>query len=265
MQRRVTEEAGLLFGSRQLARVGVMKEISLDRLYVVLVSTRNPLNIGAAARAMSNFGVLHLRVVNPFDPSFREAQSAVGAAELLKTAEVFGSVADAVADCSLVVGTTAARDRELQHPMRALPEAAPLIREHLQGGGAAVLFGSEKRGLSNEDLSHCHWLMHIPTRSEHLSMNLGQAVAVCLYEIAKGSYSAESVLPRQGAAAGTLEQLTQTLLETLTASEYLKGSAIGASEEKMRRFVRRLSLNAEDAESLLAMLRKIKWKLNRGN
>src|SRR5437660_3044888 len=88
-----------------------------DRLRVVLVSTRNPLNIGAAARAMSNFGFLHLRVVNPYEPAFREARSAVGAASLLADAEQFTSVAEAVADCSLVVGTTASTRRELQHPL----------------------------------------------------------------------------------------------------------------------------------------------------
>ena len=75
----------------------------LERLRVVLVNTRNPLNIGAAARAMSNFGVSSLRVVNPYEPGFREAKSAVGAAALLKKAEQYDSVAEAVADCTLVL------------------------------------------------------------------------------------------------------------------------------------------------------------------
>src|ERR1700720_3788436 len=83
------------------------------RLRVVLVESRNPLNIGAAARAMSNFGFLHLRVVNPYEAAFREARSAVGAAELLANAEEYRTVAEAVADCTLVVGTTAVRHREL--------------------------------------------------------------------------------------------------------------------------------------------------------
>ena len=91
----------------------------LDNLRVVLVAARNPLNIGAAARAMSNFGVRRLRVVNPYEVAFREARSAVGAAELLAKAEEYENVAEAVADCSLVVGTTAAAGRELQHRMLA--------------------------------------------------------------------------------------------------------------------------------------------------
>ena len=103
----------------------------LDNLRVVLVGTRNPLNIGAAARAMSNFGVKHLRVVNVYEVAFREARSAVDAAELLLKAEEFGSVAEAVADCRLVVGTTAAGRRELRHegrrrrPARSRGAASP--------------------------------------------------------------------------------------------------------------------------------------------
>src|SRR5271166_4223400 len=155
----------------------------LDSLRVVLVAARNPLNIGAAARAMSNFGFLHLRVVNPYEAAFREARSAVGAAALLASAAEYKTVADAVADCTLVVGTTAVRHRELQHPLRRLEYGARLIRKQLGSGRVALLFGSEKVGLASQDLSHCHWLMRIPTRDEHISMNLGQAVAVCLYEL----------------------------------------------------------------------------------
>ncbi|HUI83222.1 MAG TPA: RNA methyltransferase, partial [Candidatus Binatia bacterium] len=140
-----------------------------DRLCVVLVGARNPLNIGAAARAMSNFGFLRLRVVNPYEIAFREARSAVGAAQLLASSEECKTVAEAVADCSLVVGTTAVRHRELHHPLRRLEYGARLIRHELAVGRVALLFGAEKTGLSNEALSHCHWLLHIPTREEHIS------------------------------------------------------------------------------------------------
>src|SRR5437867_9805606 len=153
-------------------------------LVVTLVSPRNPLNIGAAARAMQNFGCETLRVVNPYPVAFREAVSAVSAAPLLKAAQEFKTVAEAVADCPLVVGTTSIGHRELRHPLHLLATGAKLIRR--SPGNVALLFGSEKFGLSNEDLSHCHWLMRIPTVSQSRSMNLGQAVAVCLYEIARG-------------------------------------------------------------------------------
>src|SRR5690349_17883567 len=136
---------------------------------------------------MSNLGFSRLRVVNPYEASFREARSAVGAAPLLAQAEQYGSVAEAVADCSLVIGTTAAGSRELHQPLKLLADGAQLMRRRLRTGArVALLFGSEKRGLANDDLSHCHWLMRIPTRKEHVSMNLGQAVAVCLYELTRG-------------------------------------------------------------------------------
>src|SRR5256886_6700041 len=164
--------------------VSVFPNADSDRLRVILVAPRNPLNIGAATRAMSNFGFFHLRVVNPYELAFREARSAIGAEPLLAQATEFKTVAEAVADCTLVVGTTSVRQRQLQHSARRLDQAASLLSKQLAGGRVALLFGSEKRGLSNEDLSHCHWLLRIPTREEHRSMNLGQAVAVCLYELA---------------------------------------------------------------------------------
>jgi tRNA/rRNA methyltransferase len=155
-----------------------MDETVFDRLSVVLVAPRNPLNIGAAARAMSNFGCADLRLVNPYDPSFREARSAVGAASLLASAQVYATVAEAVADCALIVGTTAVGAREVLHPLHSLPQAAPMLRTAMQSTRSALLFGSEKTGLTKADLSHCHWLLRIPTQPANYSMNLGQAVAV---------------------------------------------------------------------------------------
>ena len=159
---------------------------------------------------MSNFGFRHLRVVNSFEPSFREARSAVGASSVLKAADVFDSVAEAIADCTLVVGTTAVRTRELQHPVRRLEVGARLIRKRMASSGVAVLFGSEKFGLSNEDLSHCHWLMRIPTCEQNISMNLGQAVAVCLYELIRDSKTAGEPAKLPPANAEEVERITTT-------------------------------------------------------
>jgi tRNA/rRNA methyltransferase len=240
--------------------------VELDRLRVVLVDTRNPLNLGAAARAMSNFGVLRLRVVNPYEVAFREARSAVGAARLLADAEEYESVADAVADCGLVVGTTAVRHRELQHPLHRLDEGASLIQMKLASSCCvALVFGSEKFGLSNDELAHCHWLMHIPTRDEHISMNLGQAVAVTLYELVREGKVAESKPPVPGAVepatAGELERITTALLEALDISGYVNSVVAATTEDKARRMIRRMNLNARDSEVLLGMLRQILWKL----
>jgi tRNA/rRNA methyltransferase len=240
----------------------------LDHLRVVLVAARNPLNIGAAARAMSNFGVRRLRVVNPYDLAFREARSAVGASGLLAKAEQYETVAEAVADCKLVVGTTAATRRELQHRLHRLDEGMRAIKRHLATGPVALLFGSERYGLSNDELSHCHWLMRIPTRQEHGSMNLGQAVAVCLYELVRGkkTVAAKSALGKKEKTSATsreLERLTHVLFKVLSVSGYVNPRA-AAAEEKLRRLVRRMELRGNDAEVLLGMLRQVAWKLGAG-
>ena len=214
---------------------------------------------------MSNFGVKQLRVVNPYELAFREARSAVNASEILKQAQEYNDVAKAIADCHLVIGTTAAQNRELQHLLYDVREAAPLIRQHLISGKVAILFGSEKRGLSNHDFSYCQWLMHIPTLDQHLSMNLGQAVAVCLYELSREQQAAP-VAGTPAATAGELDLLTSALLESLQLSGYLKPRTGAVTQEKIRRLVRRLSLTGADAETLLGVFRQVTWKMkNPGN
>lgn len=233
----------------------------LERLRVVLVSTRNPLNIGAAARAMSNFGFSSLRVVHPYEPAFREARSAVGATELLAKAEEHHSVASAVADCSLVVGTTAVRRRHLNHPVRLLDDGARLIRRRLRTAGVALVFGSEKFGLSNDDLSHCHWLMRIPTCEGNISMNLGQAVAVSLYEMIRGPKARGAMETTSTAAAAELERITESLAEALRESGFLDRRRVADADQRIRRLVRRLNLRQQDSVMWLGIFRQIVWKL----
>jgi TrmH family RNA methyltransferase len=234
----------------------------LDNLRVVLVSPRNPLNIGAAARAMSNFGFSELRLVNPYDVAFREARSAVKAQAVLAKAREFGTVAEAVSDCALVVGTTAIGHRILEHPMKRLELGGKIIARKLASAPVALLFGSEKFGLANEDMSHCHWLTRIPSREEHASMNLGQAVAICLYEIIRRPAAAQAIPEaKRPADAAHLERMTEFLETILDQSGYVHARVEGSTRMKIRRLVRRLHLNAHDSEVWLGMLRQILWKL----
>ena len=209
---------------------------------------------------MSNFGFLRLRVVNRYDVAFREARSAVGAPELLRNAEEYSSIADAIADCGLVVGTTAGGARQLQQDLIPLDAGGGMIRARLAGERVALLFGSEKRGLSNDDLSYCHWLMRIPTREAHSSMNLGQAVAVCLYELIRSESAPTVEQPEMRASAAALERMTRALLDVLGESGYTKPGTEAATEEKSRRLVRRMNLSDEDAELWTGMLAKIRGK-----
>jgi TrmH family RNA methyltransferase len=235
-----------------------------ERLRVVLVAPRNPLNIGAAARAMSNFGFARLIVVNPYDPAFHEARSAVGASSILAEAKQFETIAEAVADCSLVVGTTAIRHRQLQHSVRRLEDGARLIRKRLGSSRVALLFGSEKFGLSNDDLSHCHWLVRVPTHEQNISMNLGQAVAVCLYELIRDSKTPRQPEKLPLASAAEVDRITTMLLDALHLSGFLEMRVVADSEQRIRRIVRRLNLPARDAVVWLGMLRQIVWKLRSG-
>jgi tRNA/rRNA methyltransferase len=231
-------------------------------LRVVLVSPRNPLNIGAAARAMSNFGVFELRLINAYNVAFLEAKSAVNASTILLNAREFPTIAEAVADCELVVGTTSIGNRALEHPLRRLETGGKIIAKKLASAPVALLFGSEKFGLSNEDMSYCHWLMRIPTREEHGSMNLGQAVAVCLYEIMRNPAAVRlKPEPKRAASADEMERVTALLEEVLEHSGYVHARVEGSTKMKIRRLVRRMELNPHDAEVWLGMLRQIKWKL----
>jgi TrmH family RNA methyltransferase len=246
----------------------------LGEISLVLVAARNPLNIGAAARAMSNFGCRNLRVVNPYHEAFREARSAVGAAHVLSAAKEYDSVSEAVADCSLIVGTTAVGQRQLHHSLRPLQDGARLILRETQrkrAGHVALLFGSEKTGLSNDDFSHCHWLLHIPTSDDNYSMNLGQAVAVCLYELTRaagfGRQRIKNAAPARQmeapAAAVDVERISVLLLDAMLASGYLKRKPTADAQARLRRLVRRMKLSAGDVPAWLSILRQIVWKCQR--
>ncbi len=213
---------------------------------------------------MSNFGFSHLRVVNPYEKAFRMARSAIGASELLASAKEHTSVADAVADCTLVVGTTAVRHRELHHPLRRLEYGGRLIRKHMSSGRVALLFGSERYGLSKLDLSYCHWLIRIPTLEQNISMNLGQAVAVCLYELIRDGKAAGRSEKQTLATGGEIERITALLADVLSTSSYMLPQRAAETEQRIRRMVRRIKLSAQDVEAWLGILRHVQWQLRQG-
>src|SRR5208283_181801 len=169
------------------------------------------------------------------------------------------------ADATLVVGTTSLGHRELHHPLRRLEFGARLMLRRLPQSPVALLFGSEKFGLSNEDLSHCHWLMRIPTLDLDLSMNLGQAVALCLYELVRDPRAATAPPERfKPAAAAENEQITALWCEALRSSGYVNPLTAQSTEEKLRRMIRRWNITPRDAPVTLGMLRQILWRLGNG-
>ncbi len=254
-----------------------------DRLDVVLVSPRNPLNIGAVARAMANFGFRHLSVVAPYEEHWREAKSAVGASDLLRDAKRTESLVEAVAECTLVIGTGTVAHRKLEQTVIPLPELTTLFDAELaRGGRAALIFGPEKRGLTREDLAQCHVLVEIPTDPRQPSMNLGQAVAVCLYELAARGKIGDQ--PREENAAGMehanpaedhaapastadpacardLELLAAVVAETMQAANYSPAAMRKANDHDLQLLLRRLALRRPDARRILGLFRRILWRL----
>jgi TrmH family RNA methyltransferase len=245
----------------------VLSPQQLDQVCVVLVRARNPNNIGAVARAMHDFGFRHLRLVNDYAVPFETARSAVDASAVLASAATFPSVADAVADCTLVVGTTAVGERALQHPLHALPEAASAIHTELmrEGGRVALLFGSEKTGLSNDELSHCNWLLTIPMEQHedirHPSMNLGQAAAVCLYELVRQTGVHVGTGTQQSAPSGEVERLTALLKDVLEKTGYTKRHPANSDESQIRRLVLRMGLAANDVPVWMGIMRQVLWRV----
>ncbi len=204
-----------------------------------------------------------MRLVNPYNVAYREAKSAVKAGHVLEKSREYPTLGEAVADCSLVVGTTSIGNRALQHPLRRLEYGGRIIRKEAASCRVALLFGSEKFGLGNEDMSYCHWLMRIPTRDEHGSMNLGQAVAVCLYELVRNPAKAAAKAGERRPAKGEdIERLTSLLTAILDKSGYVHERVASSTILKTRRLVRRMDLSAHDAEIWLGMLRQISWKLD---
>ncbi|MCW5962635.1 MAG: RNA methyltransferase [Bryobacterales bacterium] len=233
-------------------------------LSVVLVSPRNPLNIGAAARAMSNFGFCDLRLVNAYDLAFREAKSAVNASAVLQQANCFASLPEAVHDCSWISGASGLEARDVTTPVQRLERGAIDLLSASKGGRVALVFGSEKHGLSRDDISHCHQLVHIPTRVGHDSMNLGQAVAVCLYELIREPDHAPTPGKRvqRGAPAATIDLLHSRWFSLLKRSGYAKRKVADSTELKLRQLLRRMNLSTRDATLVLGMVRQVELAMS---
>lgn len=236
---------------------------------IVLVRPRNPLNIGAAARAMANFGFEDLVVVAPFDPVWREARSAVGAGAVLKAARAVDHLSEAIGDCTFVVGTTTGSRRNLDRNPVPLTDLTSGRQKFLSRARAALLFGSEKTGLLNDHLSYCHQLVRIPTTVGCPSMNLGQAVAVCCYELARATgfpraATTGRVHSSSPANVQSLDHVLDRAATVLDLAGYFKPKGKHAQVLKMRRLILDLGLSTHDVRILGAILAQIEWKMKSG-
>jgi TrmH family RNA methyltransferase len=238
---------------------------------------------------MANFGFQRLSIVAPLAVNWMEAKSAVGAPDLLRDARVFDTLAEAVRDCSLVLGTGSLDRRRPVQTTLGLPEAAALIRKTLSAGDllsepdqqsnthpqptgrVALLIGSEKHGLTSEELSWCHALIVIETADAQPSMNLGQAVAVCLYEISRTAPPAASTTPLDKTSntehpnSEQLDRLAGLIEETMDAVNYTTRGISAANGEALRVLLRRLMPNEADLRRMMGLFRRTLWQLRRSS
>lgn len=226
---------------------------------IVLLHGRNPLNLGAAARAMANFGLSDLVLVAPYSEAWRQARSARAGAAVLEAARVVATLAEAVADCDCVIGTTDGAGRATEVPL----EDWRTVAATLGGGRTALVFGSEKTGLAVEDISHCHRLARLPTVAGAPSMNLGQAVALCAYELAR------SGAPPASPPAVALPPATMAERERVLEAWYPLLEQVGvvpaghraSQTRRMREMLLRWRLLPADVTRLLGVARQVRHAL----
>ncbi len=224
---------------------------------VVLVRPRDPNNIGAAARAMKNFGFRDLAIVSPHPPVWDEVVSAINAMDLVRSARVFESLAEAVADRTLVIGTTDPTRLESSHSLLTPRDLSGQLAQSSQP--TAIVFGPEKHGLTNDDLSYCHRIMTIPTLPDCPSMNLGQAVAICCYELAISDREpAQGAVPVDSANSGNVEKALDLALDLLRRSDYIIPGAEPHLAIQLRTSLLRFSMTENEVNRLIGALRKIK-------
>jgi TrmH family RNA methyltransferase len=220
----------------------------------VLVRPRNTLNIGAAARAMANFGFEELVVVDPYPPVWEEAKrSALAGEAVLRTARSVTTVEEALAGCTRVAGTTAGSRRKLDREV-ILPAA---LRRRVGRGRLAILFGSEKTGLGNDALSYCDLLVRIPTLANAPSMNLAQAVAVCCYEWTRGRPPAAPGDER--APVDSLLRLLGIVTPLLDTAGFFEGGTKEINTRRLRRVLWKAQLSPDDVAVLTQAARKMEY------
>ena len=210
----------------------------LSNIRVVLIHTTHPGNIGAAARAMKTMGLAHLRLVTPkYFPHDEATARAAGATGVLDNAQVYPTFAEAVADCGVVLGVSA-RSRTIAWPQWDARAAGRHIVSAAQHAQVALVFGSERVGLSNDDIDRCHGLVQIPANPEYASLNLAAAVQVLAYELRVAALEVADVekaaeLESTPANAQDVERFYEHLRQTLVDVEFL-------DPENPRQLMRRL-------------------------
>lgn len=231
----------------------------LDNLAIVLSHTSHPGNIGAAARAMKTMGLSELRLVNPdVFPSEIATARASGATDLLERARVFGSVAEAIADCVLVVGSSA-RGREFAGETKDVRSACIDALAQSAHGKVAIVFGCEMSGMTNSEVALCQTLAYVPANPEYSSLNLGSAVQVFSYELrmAAGLTQGYSAPQFQPATQEEIERMFAHMQHALTVSGFFNPENPKRLFPRLRRLFSRTRLEREEVDIFRGIFRTL--------
>jgi len=236
----------------------------LSNIRIVLVGPRGSGNIGSVARAMKNMGLNDLAVVGGGrTKSFWARAMAVHAGEILREAGRFSTLREAVADCGLVVGTTCRGGLYRSHS-RPPREMAPKIVAAAHSSKVALVFGPEDHGLSNDDLQHCQQLIAIPAHPSYPSLNVAQAVMICLYEIFLASLDGEPEETISRAPAEDVERLFDKMERCMLKIGFLDSQNPKHILLAFRRFLGRAGLEEKDVRILIGLFRQIEWYIDGG-
>ncbi|MDF1827619.1 MAG: RNA methyltransferase [Legionellaceae bacterium] len=235
--------------------------MKLNSIRVVLVETSHPGNIGASARAMKTMGLEHLYLVSPRTfPDNKAIEMAAGADDVLENAVVVPTLKEALHGCQLIF-MTSARPRELNLPGLTPHTAAIRMGEMPDNAELALVFGRERTGLTNEELLHGHYHVEIPTNPAYSSLNLGQAVQIMAYEVAKQVLVPLSELTSQKhealATSEQVEQLYEHLEQVLRMIDFLKPSNPKHVMHRLRRLFNRAKLESTEVNILRGILKHI--------
>lgn len=232
----------------------------LSNFKVVLVETSHPGNIGAVARAMKNMGMIQLRLVNPKQFPHADATArASGADDVLRAANIYASLQEAIADCQLVLGASA-RDRTISWPAVTARECAEKWANTANQQNIALVFGRENSGLKNHELDLCHYLLRIPCNPDYSSLNLAAAVQVVSYElfVASGQEHASNIGDHGESPAATAEQMEGFYLhlqQTMADIGFLQPERSKSIMRRLRRIFNRIQLDTKELDILRGILR----------
>jgi tRNA/rRNA methyltransferase len=239
----------------------VTKALRIEDIRIVLVRPQGQMNIGSVARAMKNAGLKELALVDPAGPPIHPDAKlmAVGAHDILEDALLFNHLADALAECSWVIGTTRRGGKQrvgIIDPRQMAAEIAEIIQQNK----VAVVFGPEDRGLSNRDLDLCQRLVTIPAHAEYGSLNLAQAVMIVCYEIYLVSQQKKGSTPgKKLATSAELEGMYQHMEETLLRIGFLEQNNPKRMMAVLRRIFSKAQLDSREVQVLRGICRQTNW------